>query len=238
MLAQDATGPFLWNGGRRVDLEVPEGTVSQPTAINNAGQAVGVSYSDPNGFEDYHVTLWESGVARDLGQGWAGDINEQGWIVGNRLVDGKVHAALWRNGRTIDLGTLPGTTSSFAYAVNDRGQVTGTSCAVWSCGSSEKRAFLWEDGAMKELASLGSDRPHSVAISERGQVVLTTKARHSPAHVFLWKGDTLTALGTLPGVRSIYAVGINDRNQVLGNTRDPDSRHGPPAHAVVWTLRG
>ena len=88
---------------------------------------------------------------------------------------------------------------------------------------------------MKELATLGSDRPNWVWISDRGQVVLTTKARHRPAHVFLWKGDKLTSLGTLPGIRSIYAVGINNRNQVLGNTRSPDRSHGPPAHAVLWT---
>ena len=107
VLAFDQGRPVVWNDGRRLDLEVPAGTVSQPTAINNAGQAVGVSYSDPIGFKNYHVTLWEHGVARDLGQGSPVDINERGWIVGSRLVDGKQHAALWRMGRRSTLESRP-----------------------------------------------------------------------------------------------------------------------------------
>jgi probable HAF family extracellular repeat protein len=64
--------------------------------------------------------------------------------------DTATHAFLWQNGTTTDLGTLPGDTSSFAYAINDTGQVVGQSCdQAGNC-----RAFLWHNGTMTDLNTL------------------------------------------------------------------------------------
>ena len=225
VLVQEPSGAFLWHDGRRLDLG--SSATSYPTGLNNVGQVVGVTRitDEPEGS---HVTLWIGGKPRDLGQGWPADITESGWIVGNRLVAGELHATLWRNGQVIDLGTLPDSKSSVALRANNRGQVLGRS---------DERAFLWEAGVMTDLGSPGGNPQFPMALSERGQVVLTMKAANRNMHAFLWQHGVLTDLGTLPRIRSIRAMGINDRNQVLGNTRMPDLRSGPPPRAVVWTLR-
>jgi probable HAF family extracellular repeat protein len=77
----------------------------------------------------------------------------------------------------IDLGTLPGDTSSNAYSVNSRGQVVGTSedRAHMLIGVGE-HAFLWEsNGPMVDLNTLipaGSslELTYAVAINDRGEI--------------------------------------------------------------------
>ena len=49
-----------------------------------------------------------------------------------------MHAFLWKDGTMTDLGTLGGATS-WAYGINNRGQVVGYS----ETASGEMRAFLW-----------------------------------------------------------------------------------------------
>src|SRR5688500_56009 len=51
--------------------------------------------------------------------------------------------------RIIDLGTLPGRPESAAASINDDGQVVG-----WSgIANGAKRAFLWQDGALRDLGA-------------------------------------------------------------------------------------
>jgi probable HAF family extracellular repeat protein len=67
-------------------------------------------------------------------------INERGQIVGySDSSAGARHAVLWDNGRTIDLGTLPGGNSSSARAINARGQIVGVS----RTSTGVEHAVLW-----------------------------------------------------------------------------------------------
>ena len=61
-------------------------------------------------------------------------INDRGQVVGWSQTKAKdkygepiAHAFLWQNGRMRDLGTLPGESNSGATAINERGQVVGSS---------------------------------------------------------------------------------------------------------------
>ena len=65
-----------------------------------------------------------------------------------------------------DLGTLGGTTS-YATAINDRGQVVGNSPTI----AGVTHAFLYGDGAMTDLGTLGGTTSYATAINDRGQVV-------------------------------------------------------------------
>src|SRR5215510_7691834 len=66
----------------------------------------------------------------------------------------------------IDLRTLGGC-CSFAYGVNDRGDVVGTSETV----SGELHAFLWRAGIMTDLGTLGGTFSRAFALNNRGQIV-------------------------------------------------------------------
>jgi probable HAF family extracellular repeat protein len=103
--------PFLWdekNG--MIDLGGLGGTLGCATYLNNAGQVIG--YSDLPGDTGFHPFLWSRGVLKDLGTlggdiGVPVSINDAGEVCGITTDrSGEALATLWRNGATINLGTL------------------------------------------------------------------------------------------------------------------------------------
>src|SRR5207249_4977985 len=129
----------------------------------------------------------------------------------------------------IDLGTLGGPVS-IAYGINDVGQIVGTSATA----SGTSHAFLWSNGTMADLGSLGSMGPSDGrGINNRGQVVGgTIDANNSHYHAFLWENGTMRDLGTLPGYNLSQAQAINDAGQVVGLSGDPSM--GGLGHAFLW----
>jgi len=102
---------------------------------------------------------------------------------------------------------------SSEYSINERGQVIGTS---------GKHAFLWENGKMRDLGTLGGKTSDAVAINERGQVIGQSATKSGRSHAFLWQNGKMRDLGVLPGDTDSEAVAINDRGQIVGcSSGDP-----------------
>ena len=121
-----------------------------------------------------------------------------------------------------DLGTLPGYTSSEALGINAAGQIVGTS----SDTESQSRPFLWDDGVMTNLGTLGGSRGTAHGISNTGLIVGESEDATHTMHAFVWESGTMTDLG--PGV----AFAVNDQGQAVG-CGYPTSP-APPCHAVLW----
>ena len=151
---------------------------SAATAINDNGQAVGISGDCDQAVGRYsarHAVLWEkNGKVTEIpnlgGTSWHTpmDINPQGDVVGfsnpdepgDEVGDFIARAFYWPYGaaEAVDLGTL---TSSFgkdpvseAFALNSHGQVVGISFGIPAAGP---RAFLWEDNVLMDLNDLVED---------------------------------------------------------------------------------
>jgi len=165
-------------------------SASAATAINNRGEAVGISGECDvavGRFSAQHSVLWDrNGTPTELpnlgGTSWntPAAISERGDVVGfsNPAGPGDAegdfisHAFLWtRKDGIRDLGTLAGDAFSEALSINERGQVVG----VWFGGSAGLRAFLWEDGVMYDLNALVPGGAPGVLVSardinDRGQI--------------------------------------------------------------------
>jgi probable HAF family extracellular repeat protein len=113
------------------------------------------------------------------------------------------------------LGSLGGGNST-AYGVND-----GSSSGPQVVGSSYtaaglQHAFLWRDGSMTDLGTLGGSDSSGRGINNSGQVVGWANTAAGATRAFLWDPVTgMRDLGTLGGASSA-AAGINDGGQVVG----------------------
>jgi probable HAF family extracellular repeat protein len=248
------------------------GAVNQ--VLNNQGTVVGwgdTSTLDPyapncfNPFGDCflpHSFQWHEGDLTDLGVFPGGDaslttwISDSGLIAGqarNGLVDpllpgvAEVRAVLWKAGQITDIGTLGGNESA-GFSVNNRGQVVGLATNTipdpFSFFVTQLRAFLWQDGVIQDLGTLGGPEAWALFVNERGQVagfsftnsipnpVLDACGANVPTEVpFLWEKDKgMTSLGTLGGTCGL-PYGLNNRGQVVGLS---DLAGDSTSHPFLW----
>jgi probable HAF family extracellular repeat protein len=173
---------LLWQvGGGITDLGTLGGDRARGVDVNERGQVVGVSETATG---EMHAFLWD-GEMVDLGTlggptSYALAVNERAQVIGySETAQGTTHAFVWEEGEMTDLGALPGPTDiAVALAINDRGQVVGTS---------NGRAFLWEDGEMTDLGALIPGAASSaVDVNNRGQVLGARSLPDGTTRVVVW----------------------------------------------------
>src|SRR2546421_133283 len=95
--------------------------------------------------------------------GFSGAINGDELIVGTAAASGGLAKAyLWQSGRSTDLGSLGTSRGTYADAINDQGQIVGSSSGL---------AFLWQYGVMTSLGALHpTDTSWALGINDNGQI--------------------------------------------------------------------
>ena len=157
----------------------------------------------------------------------------------------------------VDLGTLGGTFAA-ASTLNDRAWAVGGSTLK---GDQSGHGFLWRDGAMTDLGSLGGPNSVGLGVKDNRGLVAGGAETASPDPLaedfcgfdgffsipatglicrgFVWRDGVMTALPTLGGANS-NALSVNNQGQAVGyaenSTVDPSCV--APQHldyeAVVW----
>lgn len=122
----------------------------------------------------------------------------------------------------VDLGGLSNTKFAHVTHINDSGQVTGVSA---------NHAFLWENGVMIDLGTLGGDFSLANGINDLGQIVGESKTLGGETHAFLWDRGTISDLGTLGETSSAH--GINNQGEIVGAISSKNVR----GSAVLWRNR-
>jgi len=207
------------------DLGTLGGKVSEAVAINELGHVVGNS-ADASGRE--RAFLWRGGkmITLRFGADWplepgrgneAIDINDADQVIGEDASGLSDRAVMWENGKVAEV------CFGRATAINERGQVIGTTTAT----SLPSHPFVWQNGTLTRLRLLGVGHGSANAINERGQVVGSLDTKHeSWGHAILWQGKQPIDLGRGRGAN--VATGINDREQIVGYG------HGMPSGAFLW----
>jgi probable HAF family extracellular repeat protein len=259
---------FEWLNGTTKDLGTLGGPAecSEATSVNAKGQIVGTSEVDEIdpvlGTKQVRAVLWENGKIKDLGtfggnHSAAAGNNNRGQVVGfalNAIPDPfsflyilltggastgtQTRGFLWQNGELQDLGTLGGSDAA-AFVVNERGQVAGVSSFNSEpnpiTGLPNQHAFLWQNGTMTDLGSLGGASATPSGLNNRGQVIgnSTTAASEEFTDPYLWERGKLIDLFTETEGKVVLADAINDSGQVVG-AGDFSSTGGSQFSAVLW----
>jgi len=250
----------IWDPERRIhDLGTLGGNGNVAWTINDAGQVAGDSLNDiPDdlnasgaiglpGATQTHSFLWQNGVMYDLGtlggtESGTYAINERGQVVGLSSINSipnpgtgipTIDPFFWDGHKMIDIGSLGGTIG-VAVAVNNRGQVTGSSNRA---GDDHQHAFLWpgQDGKIVDLGTLGgSDSEAAMAINDSGYVTgAALLPGNTEFHAVLWGNGGILDLGVIPGDLCDEGMSLNSRLQVVGYSNQATC-HGPHAHGFLW----
>jgi probable HAF family extracellular repeat protein len=237
-------GTFVWDNGTKQHIF----NAVSVLAINNAGRVIGISNLPPmdGRLGTNPPAFWDNGVPQQLSFPNVVDavslagLSNSGWIVGSARVQNGCFdcfdAFRWIADFQ-DLGTLgtppftgavpPPSAHSSAAAVNDLGQVVGSTTTPTSSG----HAFLAPP--MIDLGTLGGPTSAAVGVNDAGQVTGTSDTATGTQQAFLWQAGSMQGLGSLNGGSS-RAVAINASGQVLGNN-DLGPGGAPGPRAFVWS---
>jgi uncharacterized membrane protein len=162
------------------------------------------------------------------------------------LVGGlEVNAVIWApDGHIFDLGTMGGYQST-AIWINDFGQVSGwvenRTPDPYSMGAgAQTQGFIWQNGVMRLLGTLGGPDSEGKFINNLGQVSghsYTSDIPNSitgvpPADPFVWENGKMTDInpGNFGGAQGGTNF-LNNRGEVAGFGTTPGEAG---AHAFLW----
>jgi probable HAF family extracellular repeat protein len=208
---------FQWENGVLTDLEGLPGNANgtYASSINSRGQ---VSGGSGNG-------------AIDLLTGYP-----------------QMDAVLWKHGKVANLGTLGGNASE-ALTINNRDQVVGAAlntvldpfssgfpapqsgsfiaesyATMFFPSATQMHAVLWQNGAIKDLGTLGGPDSAASQINDRGQIAGQSYVNSIPNATtgvptidpfFIGEDGKMVDLGNLGGTVS-WVTGLNNRGDVIG----------------------
>ena len=238
----DNSAAFLYANGKMKNLGTLGGSVGVGLGINASGKVAGYSTNS----QTYRPFLYNGRKMKDLGDLGGGTatayaINRHGDVVGSSFTaDGMNDPFLYlsKTKTMIDLGNLGRVSAqewNVASGINDSGQITGES---WDDDLGGFFAFIWDQGKMTNLGTLGGPYSTGDAINRYGQI---TGQAYLPggaeAHAFLWSKGHMKDLGVLPGGPGYsWGVGINGSATVVGYSQ-LDSGQTYVDHAFVYSGR-
>jgi probable HAF family extracellular repeat protein len=203
----------VWDRGKVTNLGALGGGGTRPTAINGRGEVIGESSGT--------AFVWEAGRMERLGK-----LDLSGYPLVCRGKQATSCAPSCPGPRCGLWGSVP-------KAIDDRGDVVGFTQTNVGAG----RAFLWRNGKLVDLGTLGGRSSEALAVADDGTVVGTTDTRLVPwtaeqaprPRPFVWHAGRMTELPVdYPSPSQATAI-TPSGSVILG------SGGWPPHQALVWT---
>lgn len=225
--------PVIWRAG---GPEALTDKLGEALALNDAGQAVGVSLCDGSCWD---AVMWSEGNERaifpaaDAIPSVATDIDNNGIVVGiwgiGRSKEYPAFAWRWAGK---DVERLADFLAPHVYQVHNAasGEIVASLWPGDDKPGSVQTLLLGVDGSVQDIGSLGKGQTWAYDINSAGQIVGTSVAAGGELHAFVWEAGRMTELVGLGGSFSI-AYGINEKGYIVGmsTTAGDNARH-----PVIW----
>jgi probable HAF family extracellular repeat protein len=182
-------------------------------------------------------------------------LNNKGSTAGQSLLidsDFPLHAFFWQKGAMVDLGTLGGQNSLVPVAnhtVNERDAVIGNSETSTPDPNGEDLCglgtfficlpFVWQEGVLTALPTLGGNNGNAGGINNRGQIVGTVETPNfdpcslpfaEQIQAVIWEHGVIQEVLPPLGGTAAAANAINDNGQVVGESGCVSDN----TYAVLW----
>ena len=223
---------FIWQSGVGIQpLSATWGKPIRAFGINDAGQIAGSANHNVSGT---HAFVTIGGDAKDLGTlggevSVATEVNDSGEVSGysyifSNTITQSFHAFRWKDlngngqsdsGEMVNLGVLGSDRNSYAYDINNTGQVVGAS-ETGTASNNISRAFIWSsaDGIMRDLnvvvPGTGWTFQEAHGINNRGQIAGTGLNPDGKVHAFLLTPtvsvSSISGSGTYNGTATLTAT--------------------------------
>ena len=178
-------------------------------------------------YPEYRVTVM--GPANSI----ATDINKYGVVTGDYYATSESPRGFLNRGAGIVYLGMPGSTSSNAVAVNDKGQVLGQ----WTTAAGQVRGFIYHVGTRRDIGAIPGRSTRYTDINYGGYITAhgTKPDSFEGPRGFLRAPDgTFRDVGTLPYEEPhTYVFALNRSNQIAGAS-GPLTFPDQPLRAVLW----
>lgn len=239
--SQDGSGiyrVFIYENGAMTDIGSSITTSSSyASAINDLGHIIGSAYLPPNNSNRFYLFDGSSvtnlnelpgfPVTTSFGNALTG-LNNLGQITAVRGSSSKEALFLTPNGSGnydhVVIG-YPGK-NNWAFRLNEVGQIAGMSRYD---DPAFNAAFLYDNGALSDIGTLGGTSSSAADINEIGQIA-GQSSTGTQNHAYLYTDGTMLDLGTVGGTSSA-ALGLDDLGRVVGYSYTVDYKK----HAFIYT---
>jgi probable HAF family extracellular repeat protein len=232
-LFTDANNNGVADAGEMVNLGALAGDqASYAYGINERGQVVGTSRTAPLGADgDERTVRFNPGASpTNLGVGTgsngygsgASDVSDSSQVVGGVLSGFNYVPYVRSAAGAVSTFTLPAPYALWgeARAINDAGFVVGYSGSTLG----DSGFIRSPSGTLTPVGHENPALPYNYAwdLNDAGQVVGEGFNSAGDYHGFLWQNGAATDLGTLPGMGSSEAYGVNNLGAAVGRAEPPE----------------
>ena len=236
--AKQLTHAFIWENGSMRLLDMPENSLSVASDINEFGEIVGTMLS--NGQRHAFISRNDAPLRIGLIDEFPHLGGKHNFVPGVSIdnqsrVAFRIYAddehqgsVLWNERTPIHFGLLAAGATCHASTINNQGHIGGQ--LFQRDGRSS--AFLWHDGIITDLGTLGGTRAGITGLNDMGVAIgwSTINANDlSQAHAIIQIDGEMHDLGTLHGEHT-RAYDINNANQIVGFSKNAQKRWS----AFVW----